>query len=506
MVIDGGRDGGGPGTGREYLRVSLDRSGRARSLDEQHADNETAAARRGVALGEPYRDNSVSASRYSTKARDDFDRLLADLRSGAFGADELWLWESSRGSRRVGEWVDLIEACEAARVGIFVTTHGRAYDPGNGRDRRSLLEDAVDSEYESSKVSARAKRAAAANAAAGKPHGRTPYGYRRRYDPDTRRLIVQESFEPEARVVREVYARLVAGHSLLGIADDLAARGVVNGSGRPFSAQHLRDFATNPVYAGVRLHDPDARSEHRGRRAARSSSSTCTTVPGTWEALVDAETFHAVQRILSDPRRVTSRPGKARHLLSMTAVCGVCGNVLTVTMRSGRPEYQCRRPGCVRIVQADLDELAEQAMLGYLARPDVYAELRATTDAGGRELARVRGELEAARAEHEALLRAVGDGRVSVAALAHAEPAMLARVRDLEVRERDLAAPPALRGLVGPGPDVAQRWRDTPVSTRREVARILLSPSVLGTLAVLRRPAGCNGHVPAVERVQWRRA
>jgi DNA invertase Pin-like site-specific DNA recombinase len=72
----------------------------------------------------------------------------------------------------VGEWVELIEECERNAILIRVTTHGRYYDPRNPRDRRSLLEDAVDSEYESSKVSIRAKRAAAAGALEGWPHGR----------------------------------------------------------------------------------------------------------------------------------------------------------------------------------------------------------------------------------------------------------------------------------------------------------------------------------------------
>jgi site-specific DNA recombinase len=37
----------------------------------------------------------------------------------------------------------LLELCEQRSVSIFVTTHGRCYEPGNGRDRCSLLEDAV---------------------------------------------------------------------------------------------------------------------------------------------------------------------------------------------------------------------------------------------------------------------------------------------------------------------------------------------------------------------------
>lgn len=91
--------------------------------------------------------------------------------------------KSSRGSRSVGEWVSLLELCERRSVRIHVVTHNRTYDPANGRDRRSLLEDAVDGEYESSKISTRSRRAAAANAAAGRPFGRIPYGYRRVFDP-----------------------------------------------------------------------------------------------------------------------------------------------------------------------------------------------------------------------------------------------------------------------------------------------------------------------------------
>lgn len=34
---------------------------------------------------------------------------MADLEDGSFDADVLGIWESSRGSRRTGEWIDLIE-------------------------------------------------------------------------------------------------------------------------------------------------------------------------------------------------------------------------------------------------------------------------------------------------------------------------------------------------------------------------------------------------------------
>lgn len=95
-------------TVRECPRVS---AAGERSIPEQRQDNKRAADREGFVLGMPYQDQE-SASRYATKARDGYDRLMGELTSGQFGAEVLMLWESSRGSRRVGEWVTLIELRE----------------------------------------------------------------------------------------------------------------------------------------------------------------------------------------------------------------------------------------------------------------------------------------------------------------------------------------------------------------------------------------------------------
>jgi site-specific DNA recombinase len=297
-------------TGREYLRVSYDRSGRERSQNEQHDDNARACTEHAITLATPYRESgSASASRYARKSRDDFARLLADLESGRFGANVLVLWESSRGSRKVGEWVTLIELCEDQGVSIFVTTHGREYDPGNARDRRSLLEDAVDSEYESSKVSARARRASAANAAAGKPHGRVPFGYQRRYDERTKAFLAQEPHPDQAPIVREVFIRVRAGHSLRAIARDFEARGFVNRSGRPFTAAHLRVLALTASYAGVRLHDPEGK--RTGRRVNVYGAPGVQQTPGTWPALVSLEESWPCRR--SCPTRSGSPPARGRR-------------------------------------------------------------------------------------------------------------------------------------------------------------------------------------------------
>ncbi len=482
---------------RDYLRVSLDRSGRARSLEEQHADHEQVATEHGWILGESYRDESVSASRYSRKTRDDFARLIADLETDQFGAQVLLIWESSRGSRRVGEWVKLLELCEQRSVSIHVVTHHRTYDPANGRDRRSLLEDAVDGEYESSKMSARLRRAVAANAVAGRPVGRIPFGYRRVFDPQTRQLIAQEPEPVEAPVVAELYRRLVAGHSLRAIARDFQERGIRTRSGLMWSPQHLRSVVLSPVYTALRAHRPGSAG---GGRAPVPVSEM---YEGQWPPLVSRAEWLAVQRLLSAPERKTSRPGRGKHLLSLIARCARCEGAVAVAYRGERSEYFCRTKGCVRIPQADVDQIAEQVMLGYLARPEVIDTLRAGEQHDDRELSAIRDQLATVRARHDELAEALAAGTLSVTLAARSEPTILAEIQRLEKRDKELATPSALRGLIEPGTDVARRWAAAPMSTRREIARLLLTPKLLGELRITPSPTRGPRPIPAEERIQW---
>ena len=222
----------------------------------------------------------------------------------------------------------------------------RTYDPANGRDRRSLLEDAVDSEFESGKISARLKRAAAANAAAGKPHGRAPYGYRRRYDERTRKMIAQEPDPVEAPVIRELFERVKSGHSLRSIALDLRGARHPHPTGKIFlrstCACWRRPRRTPACGCTTRMADGG-----RGH-SPQPGTPGVQVVKGTWEPLVSEATYRAVQRILTDPKRTTTRPGRAKHLLSNIAVCDVCDGPIFVSFRSGQTTYQCRK-GCVRV-------------------------------------------------------------------------------------------------------------------------------------------------------------
>jgi DNA invertase Pin-like site-specific DNA recombinase len=476
-------------TGREYLRVSKDRTGQSRSVTEQADDNQRHAGQRGVHLLEPYAEpKAVSASRYGRKTRAGFARLVADLRAGRFGAGQLWLWESSRGSRKVSEWVELVEALEQAAVSVYVTSHGRLYDPRVPRDRRSLLEDAVDSEYETGKSSQRTRRAHAALAAAGKPNGQAPYGYRREYDPGTR--IGRQVIDPaEAAIVREMFTRLAAGETLRSISRDLTARGVRSRRGKVLTIQQIRPMLTRAAYAGLRTH-----------RAG--SGGPPITAAATWPPIVARRLFDRVQAILSAPERKTRRPGRANHLLSLIGCCDVCGDGLVVTAHHGRWTYRCRSGGHVSVAEPDLDRFTEDLMLGYLTRPDV-AQVLAAAAASTVDLDAARAALADVDAELGELYAQVSAGRLSAVALAAIEPGLLARKQAAADAVAELSAPPALAGILRPGPGARRRWKALTVEQRRVVARILLTPQLLGQLRIIRGRRGVR--LPVEDRVSLRR-
>lgn len=490
---------------REYLRVSIDRSGRERSPEEQHADNKRVAQTRGWTLGEAYRDIG-SASRYARKGREGFERLLADLDADTFGAQILMLWESSRGSRKVSEWLSLIELCEDRGVQIHVTSDSKTYDPANPRDRRSLLEDAIDSEYESAKVSKRTKRNTASLAAEGRPHGKIPFGYQRVYSDKTGRLEQQIPNPEEAEIIRRLFDQLYKGVSLNAIERDFAARGFLrrqrhDKEGKPlprtpFSAEHLRDLALTRTYIGERVHDPKRRSGHLSPAAKMSK--------GIWPALVSRKKFLAVERMLNAPERKTTRGGRAVHLLSLIAKCDVCEgwlNTRSHPRKAGEQVYCCRDKGHVTVPYDDLNAVAEEQIIEYLTSADNLIKLTQTDDD---ELEHARTMVAEIEGELRSLALRVGRGELSVDLATLAEPGIQTRLKEARSREARLSTPAELAGYLEPGEDVRMAWRRMPVAAKRVVARKLFSSKYLGELRVIRGP-GRGVVVPVQSRVVWQK-
>ncbi len=472
--------------------MSQDGKGRSNSTDEQFGDLERDNDRQGWRLGDPYIDKGISASRYATQARGDFERLMSDLRSGLLNGGILGLWESSRGSRQVGEWVAMLDEMERRGVHIWVHEHKRLYDPANGRDRRTLLEDAVDSEYESYKTRGRVLRTFDAGLAEGRPHGTAAYGYRRRYDPNTGALVEQVIVPEEAEVVREIYQRLDAGHSIQALERDLKKRGIrsrvriehvrqpdgrkvpTEVGGIPLSMVVIRDMALNPTY----------KAHRRGRKGDQR------TYPGNWEPIVSAEVWDRVYVRLSDPKRTTRRDGQGKHLHSMIVRCARCLAPMTSSQRRGEPWHlRCHANCGIQVNEALLDELLVDLMIGYLSRPDVVERVLKADD-NNPELQAVRTSLAAVRKELADLAAGVLAKRFTISWAGQLVPGLEEQQAKLEQQEQALTSRSALTRFVGPKDEVTRRWMAAPLSAKREIARLVLSPGLLGEVRVGPTPNG----------------
>lgn len=130
--------------------------GKSASIEEQLKLGQLRTVRQGWPVVAALSDG-ISASRFATRERDDWPRLLALVMAREI--DVIWLWESSRGDRKLSSWAALLEACQERGIFVWVETHGRLYDLANPRDMRTLGEEGTDNVYESEKIASRTNRA-----------------------------------------------------------------------------------------------------------------------------------------------------------------------------------------------------------------------------------------------------------------------------------------------------------------------------------------------------------
>jgi DNA invertase Pin-like site-specific DNA recombinase len=457
---------------------------RARSIEEQNKANQAECDQHGWTITERYEDPGLSASRFATKARPEYRRLLADIKAGKL--DVVVLWESSRGDRELAGWAQFLNACRESQTRIYITTHSRLYDVANGRDWRNLAEDGVDSGYESEKTSMRVRRTVAAKMQAGEPFGHCPYGYEREYHPRTRELIEQRpSTEPanpadeggmtKADVIRYIFRSIDKGTPLSEIRRWLNEQGIPAPEGGEWGRSVIQRIAGNPVYIGKRRW-----RHHDGL------------LDGKWAPIVNEETFWTVQRILSDPKRKTTRPGGVRHMLSYLATCGECGQELTAAgpdKKNHTAVYRCFS-GCVHIRADWLDDYISMSVIERLSRSDAYP-LTADSDKEAVSARAESAELRARLDEHADL---AAEGRISPISFARIEQKLLAKIAEADRRVALAAVPPVFRDIAGGSYEqIEKKWEGLPITARKELCHVLFEQISVTTRTRFRRPKRHRG-------------
>lgn len=425
----------------------------------------------GVDLGKVFEDPDFSASRYARRDRPDYAALLAHIRSNE--SEMICLWEVTRGSRQVGEWVAMLDLCRdrGVLIRVFNAQEKETYDPRRQRDREYLINEGIKAEAEVERLRTRIKPGIVDAAAEGRPPGPLLFGYSRIYGAPSedsltpsgtrRRTITQVVNDAEARIVRQLARDTLAGIPLQRQANKLNDAGVPPPGGRGlWTGAHINRMLRNPGYQGHRVYLGEVVAED------------------AWPVVLDADTGSQLRALLEQPGRLNHADASLAYQLSGGALCGPCRRPLRAKKANGRHRYQCLHRGCqgVSAPLREMDAVVDAFVTARLRMADAAPAF--TQVQGGVELEQARAELRALKArlaelEDEA---ARPDGP-SAKFVAGVERKLAPQIKTAEAKVRLLQTTPALRGY--DPHDLAERWPEYPVGERRLVimalAEIVLS-------------------------------
>ncbi len=216
------------------------------------------------------------------------------------------------------------------------------------------------------------------------------YGYRK--DPENvNRLLVDEY---AAGIVRKIFAWKIAGLSNLAIAEKLDGMGILSpmeykkSQGEKYStgfvthvkakwsAVAVKRILTNELYTGMMVQGKNEKVSHKVKRSVEKPKEEWVRVPDTHEAVVSAEDFETVQKLLAVDTRASA--GKVGcHMFTGLLFCGDCGEpmIRRVNRYKGRSKVYFICPtrnkglGCTRhsIPEEELKHLVLAGLQQQLA-------------------------------------------------------------------------------------------------------------------------------------------
>lgn len=444
-----------------------------RSVASQEKDYREDCQREGLTMGRIFADPDKSASRYARKPRPDYAELVEHIRSGNCGL--LCLWEASRGSRKLGEWVEFIDLCRSKGVLIRVISHHHTYDPRRRRDYRTLAEEGIDSADESEKLSERVTRGKRWAASEGRPVGPLAYGFRRIYD-DRGRFVEQVEHPDQAPIVRDIFDMLADGSNCGQVAKALNERKVPVpqqpcpddcerehhhiAPGAKWTDRGVRRIAVRMSYAGKRIHQGEEFGD------------------GCWKPVVDPGLWRKVNLTLTAPGRKPKSDTTLVYWLTGAVQCGLCSGLMeTVIRRGGARAYQCRDCHGSSAGAARLEGFLRPLILQRLGQRRELSAFVPEQDtaafaAADLELKRLKDRLDEFRAEGRK------PNGLSAAAVAEAERGLSPLIAAAQVKVNRLALPPAMAELEGV--DLVGEWDSFPARIQRDLvklfAHIVLAP------------------------------
>ncbi|WET76906.1 recombinase family protein [Amycolatopsis sp. QT-25] len=502
-----------------YARASKDGKGRKISVASQIAQGRKWCQQIGAVVVAVLVDNDLSASRYATEARGDYEEALRLLATGA--ANCLWTWENSRAQRELDVFVRLRKIL--VDVGGYWAYDDRLYDMNDPDDRVDTAEDAVDAERETEKLRKRVRRGVEARAMDGLWAGPLSYGYRIFYDRDTGEAG-REVDETTREYAREIVLTLIETGNETALALDLQRRGVPCARATRWRADHVRKLhlmsqdaegwakftatllpeqleSAYEVLMRVRTESPSqvAKDMNKGqwahpmpgewnaakvRNIGLNPALAALRVfrgkvigKGTWEAIISEDEHIAVVAKIGDPSRRWVKDGaRVKYLLSGILLCGVCEKPVTTGKSDARKTYRCP-DGHVSRNMAKTDSVVVERVLRRLAS-DAAREFF-QYEGQAKDLTEAVKTAQDLRARLDGFTDKAADGELSPDRLSRIEAKLVPKIEAAEERARQIGISPTVAELVGPqAPEV---WETLSVSQKRAVLRAVVRPRLLRT-------------------------
>lgn len=443
-----------------YGRNSHDPKRKTRSVGDQLHEGRALCDQYGWPVKREFKDPGISASRHARRKREDFEEMLEGI--AASECRIVVAWEASRYYRDLEVYVRLRRACFEA--GVLLCYNGQLYDLSKREDRKATAMDAVSAEDESDGIRDRNLRTTRRVAKEGGPHGPAPLGYRHVYDADTGELLERVADPKKAKLVADMFQWAEEGKPLAAIARELNGRGLTTRLGKTWNARTVHIMLRNRSYIGQRVHLGSVRD-------------------GTWDGIVDEETFANVQAILDARAKGKGHDTSVKHLLSGIPYCSVHE---PVTLRwepttRGRNIYRCYDKD-LSIPADALEAYVEEGVLEWLSSDKAAAAFRRKPKDDKARKARVRlktlqDQLDEARAKAKTL-RPDGQGMVlSIDSLGDMEAGLVPQIEKARAEAEELHVPQLLRNLLSkPRPDVERAWNERlTLHQQRTILRMIVT-------------------------------
>jgi DNA invertase Pin-like site-specific DNA recombinase len=355
-----------------YLRQSKDSEGNELAIDRQRDGCLKLCRSKDWNHVREYPDNDRSAS--NGKTREHYQQMLKDIAAGR--VSRVVVWDLDRLHRQPIELEQFMQLADSKGLALATVTGDVDLATDNGRLFARIKGAVAMAEVE--RKSARQK-AAAEQKAKSKDGGRPswpsrPFGYDADRDVAGKWWTVRRNptvyntirlHKKEAPLLRRAYKDFLNGTPLYAIAARWNEAGLPTPRGNRWSGSRVRELLLLARNAGLR--------EFRGEVVGK----------GTWDPIVDEDTWRRAVAKITDPSRRTGPFEGRKYLLSGIARCGVCLTPMTSHISArGKRQYACYHAGCRKISRdgANMDEVIIAAVVERLSREDAVELLRPAID------------------------------------------------------------------------------------------------------------------------------